>query len=86
MSEDSEIWEEIRKEGQRKRWSNVEQSLRVLRDRGIEYITLNASVCHYRIATNWDFWPSTGKFRNFKTGENGRGVFNLIKRLSKQKI
>lgn len=28
---------------------------------------------------DFDFWPSTGLFKNRKTGKKGRGVFNLIK-------
>jgi hypothetical protein len=80
--DDGDMWREMKKEGQAKRWDNVDKSLNVLRQRGIAYKTLNADVCHYRVAQHWDFWPSTGKFRNYKTNETGRGVFNLIKRLS----
>lgn len=78
MSDDSEIWESVRKEGQAKRWQNLENSLHLLKSRGIEVKQFSES--HYRVGV-WDFWPTTGKFRNPKTGQGGRGVFNLIKKL-----
>lgn len=35
---------------------------------------------HYRIG-NWDFWITTGRFRNIKTGEKGLGVQRFLKKL-----
>ncbi len=80
---DSEMWEEYREIGKNKKLKNLKSSLKILDDRGIKYKTLNESV-HYRI-DDWDFWPTTGKFYNKKTGEKGRGVFNLIKKLNIKK-
>jgi len=80
MSEDGEMWQAIKEERRKKRWSNLEQSLKALQRVGISYQVLNADIGHYRIG-DYDFWPSTGKFINRKTKYTGRGVFNLIKRI-----
>jgi hypothetical protein len=77
---DSEMWKAHKEASQKKRWGNVESSLRLLDSLGIKYETLNNSVSHYRIA-GISFWPTTGKYYNPKTGLKGRGVRNLIKEL-----
>ena len=74
---DSEMWKAHREAGQQKRWTNVESSLKILKIKNIPYIILNETICHYRVG-QFDFWPSTGKFYNQKTGQKGRGVFKLI--------
>lgn len=80
MSEDAEMWEEYRGQNKEKRWKNFEQSIKLLDERGITYEILNREVGHLKVY-GWSFWPTTGKFYNEKTGEKGRGVFNLIKKL-----
>lgn len=77
MSE-GDIWREHKEERRTKKLSNLEQSINILRDTHIEIQQF--SPVHFRVK-EWDFWPSTGKFWNRITGEKGRGVFNLIKRL-----
>lgn len=80
MSDEGEIWNAY-KEGRRlKRWKNKEQSLDVLRANSIIAVELNASCAHYRVA-EYDFWPTTGKWRNQKTGDAGRGVLLLIAKI-----
>jgi hypothetical protein len=78
MSEEGEMWAGYREERRAKKHSNEEQSLAMLRARGIEYETLNAAISHYRVG-KFNFWPTTGKFYNPQTGQKGRGVKNLIK-------
>lgn len=78
MSEDGDIWRAIHEDRRKKRWSNNRQSLALLRSLGSEYKTLNESVSHYRVG-DFDFWPTTGKFYNQRTGQKGRGVRNLIR-------
>lgn len=80
MSEDAEIWNAIKEEGRQKRWDNRDKSLAILKERGIPIEELDEGSAHYRV-DGWSFWPTTGKFYNPKTGERGRGVFNLIKRI-----
>ena len=79
---DSEMWKAYKEAGQKKRWSNEENSLRLLDSLGIKYETLNKSISHYRIS-GINFWPTTGKYYDPKTGLKGRGVRNLIKELKK---
>lgn len=78
VNEDSEMWRQIRADSQKKRWGNLESSLRLMAQKGFKLQRL--SDVHYRIG-DWDFWPSTGKFFNRVTKQVGRGVFNLIKKL-----
>jgi len=80
MSDEGEIWEAHKAERKAKKADNEQKSLAILRSKGFEIETLNESVRHYRVQ-GYSFWPSTGKFYNPKTGEKGRGVFNLIKKL-----
>ena len=37
---------------------------------------------HLRVG-EWDFWPGTGKFKHMRTGESGRGIENLVKRVKR---
>lgn len=76
--EDSEMWREYREEGRKRRWSNDEKSIALLKQKGIPFKILNKDLSHYRVG-DFDFWATTGKFYNQKTGKKGRGVFNLIK-------
>lgn len=79
---EGDIWNEVKKERQKKRWQNEEMSLKILQERGIKYETLNAGIGHYRV-NGISFWPTTGKYYDPKTGLKGRGVYNLIKELEK---
>ena len=80
--EEGEIWEKIKEDSKKKRWSNKEKSLAILKEKGIKVLELNKEQAHYRIE-GFDFWPTTGKFYNQKTKQKGRGVFNLIKIIKK---
>lgn len=73
-------WREQKKESQKKRARNHQQSLGILKKNGIYFEVLNESGAHYRVG-EFDFWPTTGKFINRKTKKDGRGVFNLIKEI-----
>lgn len=81
MSEDSEMWNKIHEDGKAKRWRNAEWSIQFLKDLGIAFRVLNEESSHYRVG-DFDFWPTTGKFYNQKTGQKGRGVKNLIKTIN----
>lgn len=76
-----EMWKEHKKERRAKKEDNHKKSIALLEERGIKYRILSKENVHYRVG-DWDFWPSTGKFYNQKTGEKGRGVFNLIKKVT----
>ncbi len=78
--DEGDFWRRFKEQKSKKKKKNVESSLSVLQKRGINYKTLSERSRHYRIG-DWNFWPSTGKFHNQKTGVKGRGVFNLIKKL-----
>lgn len=82
MSEDGDMWREIKEAKKEKRWANERSSLRILEESGksMRVELLSPTSAHYRV-NEYDFWPTTGKFYNQKTGEKGRGVFNLLKRI-----
>ena len=77
----SDDWAEYRGNNQKKRWNNYEKSVALLDDYGAEYRVCDPGTGHLKIRDEWSFWPTTGKFYNEKTGEKGRGVFNLLKLL-----
>ncbi|PCJ26736.1 MAG: hypothetical protein COA94_04885 [Rickettsiales bacterium] len=67
-----------------KKENNVDQSIQILTDRGIEL--KRHTRYHYCITGNLgkiDFWPSTGKYLTSYNTTIGRGVFNLIKEVDK---
>lgn len=70
-----------RKEAKReKKAKNMESTVQILEAHGIKYRKL--SHYHFRLVdADWDIWPTTGKFQNHKTKEQGRGVFKLLKKL-----
>jgi hypothetical protein len=78
--EDGEMWSKIKEDQRKKRWQNDKNSIALLKEKGIAFQVLNGELSHYRVG-DYDFWATTGKFYNQKTGERGRGVFNLIKKL-----
>lgn len=59
--------------------TNRNRSLLILKENGIPHqmITLD----HYRVSDWFHYWPSNGLFINTKTQEEGRGVFNLIRKV-----
>lgn len=75
---EGDIWREYKGHNQKKRWDNYEKSKTILFQHGISYRVVSEFSGHLKIG-DWNFWPTTGKFYNEKTGTKGRGVFNLIK-------
>lgn len=74
---------EQRERGKEKRKSNLEYSTALLIEKEVEFQSCNNGL-HLIIETEngtFDFWPSTGKFRNRKSPKHGRGVKNLLKAL-----
>lgn len=69
---------DMREDGKARRASNRERSVLILEERGIEFTRFSES--HLRVG-DFDFWPGTGLFINRKTKRDGRGVFNLLKKL-----
>ncbi len=80
MSDIGEIFSFLKEENKKKKVLNHKNSIKILEGKGIYFTKL--SEYHYRVG-EYDFWPSTGKFLNRKTGTTGRGVFNLLKKLGK---
>lgn len=74
----AEAFKALKQDGQKKRASNLANSLNLLTAMGIEFRILSPS--HARVG-EYDFWPSTGLFIHTKTKQRGRGVKNLIRRI-----
>ena len=83
--EESKFWEVHKSARKEKKKDNEKKSLDILTALGIKFFILNADCCHYRVE-DYDFWPTTGKFYNQRTGDKGRGVMNLIKIIREENI
>jgi len=81
MGDVGESFEGWKEESQERKRRNLEQSTKILEDRGILFESKNGGV-HIIIKAErekFDFWPSTGKFTSRVTKKSGRGVFKLLK-------
>jgi len=72
------IFKDYKEDRKKKRWHNDRSSRQILDERHIEYEILDAGLSHYRVG-DFNFWGTTGKFYNQKTGQKGRGIFNLLR-------
>ena len=82
MSEIGDIFEAIREERREKKLTNRKRSIARLRENNIEFIKYTE--IHLFVDNTFDFFPSTGLFIERATKKQGRGVFNLIKRIKKK--
>lgn len=73
------LYDAMREMSKDKKASNIENSIRWLRREGVEHKILNCSNYHTLVIGRIDFWPSTGKWRDRKTGRTGRGVRHVVK-------
>ncbi len=73
----------MRQDSQRRRIKNLDSSTKLLIEKGIKFESKNNGI--HLIVEDFDFYPSTGLFKNRKTGKKGRGVFSLIKQIQKCK-
>lgn len=80
MSELGDTFKAWNEEKKAKKLSNAENSLRLLKEKGIEYELLSSNGPHLRIG-DYDFWASTGLFVHRKSKQRGRGIHNLLRRL-----
>ena len=79
MSEIGELFTALREQRRIKKLSNLEQSTNILKEKNINFVSRNNGI--HLIVGNFDFYPSTGKFINRISKKDGRGIFNLIKKL-----
>lgn len=83
---DAEVFRAMSERSRQKREDNREAAPAILTRHGLAFETHNAGV--HLIVTGphgkADFWPGTGKWI-VRAGGNGRGVFNLIKKLAPQR-
>jgi hypothetical protein len=79
-------YEYQREENKKKRENNRMQSTAILLNRKIDF-TIHNNGAHLVVTHKnhtVDFWPGTGKFIFRDNNYTGRGVFNLIKKLTKE--
>ena len=79
MSEEKEFWDSFKEEKKNRKDSNLDKSVAILENNGVVFRKL--SEYHFRVDERFDYWPSTGKFIEIGTKKDGRGVFNLLKKL-----
>lgn len=84
MGDVGEFWRDVgpglREASRAKKKRNQCQSDMILQSHDIQFESHNDGL-HLVVSGSFDFWPSTGKFIDRKTGKSGRGIFNLLKRL-----
>jgi len=83
MSEQAADYYAMAADSKKRRRRNRNQSAHILRQRCVEFTEHNKGA-HLIVKTASgviDFWPGTGKYTIRKTGESGRGVFNLLKEM-----
>ena len=78
MGDMGDYYNDLKEASKQKKIENLSSSLQLLEDNNIRFQKFSNT--HIRIG-DYDFWPSTGLFRNIKTNKSGRGVFNLMRRL-----
>jgi len=82
----TELWDgfkEMNRLWQVKRNKNMLSSKQILDHNQIDYIE---KANGHMIIDNYDFWTSTWLFIHRKTKKRWRGVYNLLKKLYKEKI
>jgi hypothetical protein len=58
--------------------ANISRSTNTLLENGIKFMVTDANKY---IVGQFEFYPSSGVFQDLITGEFGKGVFNLIKKI-----
>jgi hypothetical protein len=85
MGDMGDIFRGMREHSQNKREKNRFSSAKILRDRGIEFVSNNYGA-HLIVLGEWDFWPGTGKYSHRKNIKYKRGIFNLLKDIKKSQL
>jgi len=84
MSDVGDMWKEYKQCMKLKKQSNLDYSVSLLDELGIEYTSGNYNI-HMIVAHGGkvvNFWPTTGKFIERGSNTSGRGVHNLVNRLT----
>lgn len=81
MSEIGEIFGAMREISRQKKANNRKGSVEILKQNKINFVEKNNGI-HLIVEGRFDFYPSTGLFIERATKKTGRGVFNLIKKIS----
>ena len=50
----------------------------------LDIIYYKHSEWHWLVEDEWDFWPTTSKFKHKHNGETGKGLRNLINKIGLQ--
>lgn len=79
LGDDFRAWREHRR---KKKAKNLEFAPDIFREHDVKFRMLSDD--HFRVG-EFDFWPSTGLFIRRKNKERGRGIYNLIKIIQKER-
>lgn len=78
-SEEAEFWNEYKRKGRERAWQMADWAIDQLIKQQVPYVQMDSNSAHYRVAWDWDFWPTTGTYIHRPTGRRGHGVKNLIR-------
>jgi len=82
MGDDAELWRKYKAKQKEEKWARYDMAVGLLKKTGINYKVVNQATPHFRMG-DFDLWPTTGKFKNTKTGERGFGITNLIRKIKR---
>lgn len=86
MGDMGDLYRDLKKIKKEGKWRNLDYAENVLRNyehrRVDEYLFY---IGHPDAAAEFEFWPSTGLFKNRQTGKKGRGINNLLPMIEKFK-
>lgn len=85
MSELGDIFREHKRQRKIKRADNANKSLNQLELHQIPHVICNHAIPHVVVVNKFDFWPSTGKWRERGNGRTGRGVQSLMRAIESRK-
>lgn len=66
-----------------KRKFNREMAPEILKVNGVDHIILRRDGSQIRVDGRAFLWPGSGRWRDYITGEEGRGIFQLLKHLKR---
>lgn len=76
MGDMGEVFRDMREDSKRRRANNLESSIALLEARKVPFERFSDT--HLRVVGQFDFWPSTGKWKRVISKRCGRGILSLL--------
>lgn len=83
MGDMGDLYRDLRDHKKEKKLKNLEYAENILKN--YEYRKIDEYLFYIGPLAQFEFWPTTGLFRNRETGRKGRGINNLLLLIKKFK-